>query len=467
MALKLYNSLTRKKELFRPIKKRLVGLYTCGPTVYQYAHVGNLRTYLFADILKRALLINRYRVKHVMNITDVGHLTSDADTGKDKVAQEAKRQRKSAWDIARFYEHAFKKDLERLNIIPPSVWARATDHIQEQIKLIRQLERKGFTYRTSDGIYFDTTRFAHYASFGRNNLKGIRAGSRVARGEKLHATDFALWKFSPKKARRDMEWSSPWGMGFPGWHIECSSMSMKYLGKHFDIHTGGIDHIAIHHTNEIAQSEAATGITFVNVWVHGNFLRLGKARMGKSEKNFITLETLIEHGFDALDFRYLALTAHYRSPMAFTFQALKAARTARLRLLEHIRSAIKTKRRPRVTRPLSPSLYAKSAFLREINNDLNVPRALAVARKHIEKTAHTSRNTAASIAWFDQILGLRLLESAYLTPSLPAAIQKLMQEREALRKSKEWESADKIREVIKKQGWELEDTASGTKLKKR
>src|SRR3989338_6602243 len=260
----LYNSLSRKKEAFRPIKKKLVGLYTCGPTVYQYAHLGNLRAYIFSDTVKRVLLLNGFRVKHIMNITDVGHLESDADTGEDKVEREAKRQQRSAWDIARFYEDAFKRDLQRLHILPPARYARATEHIKEQVALIGKLEQKGVTYRTSDGIYFDTAKFPTYGAFTQVDLRGIKPGIRIAQKEKRNPSDFALWKFSPKDKKRQMEWPSPWGKGFPGWHIECSAMSMTYLGEHFDIHTGGIDHISVHHTNEIAQSEAATGKPLAN-----------------------------------------------------------------------------------------------------------------------------------------------------------------------------------------------------------
>ena len=301
----LYNTLTRKKEEFKPIKTSphpvrlsahdeaspskgeggLVGLYTCGPTVYNYAHIGNLRAYIFEDILKRALLYNGYKVKHVMNITDVGHLTGDRDMGEDKVEEEAKKEKKTAWEIAEFYTKAFKEDLKKLNILEPDIWCRATDNIQEQIDLIKKLEEKSYTYKTSDGIYFDTAKFKGYTKLSHQKLESLREGARVEKNpEKKNATDFALWKFSEphptpllrkeredKKGKRQMEWKSPWGVGFPGWHIECSAMSMKFLGNQLDIHCGGIDHINVHHTNEIAQSEAATGKKFFNYWLHGAF----------------------------------------------------------------------------------------------------------------------------------------------------------------------------------------------------
>ncbi|MEK6897982.1 MAG: class I tRNA ligase family protein, partial [Nanoarchaeota archaeon] len=255
-ALKLYNTLTRKKETFKPINKNFVGIYSCGPTVYWYQHIGNLRTYIFSDILKRVLIYNNYKVKHVINVTDVGHLTSDADEGEDKMEKAAKKENKSAGEIADFYFNIFKKDFENLNIIQPNLWTKATDNIKEQIELIKKLEENGYTYKTSDGIYFNTAKFKNYGKLARLNVKGLKAGKRVDFGEKKNKTDFALWKFSSsQEGKRQQEWNSPWGVGFPGWHIECSAMSMKYLGEHFDIHTGGQDHIQIHHTNEIAQSE--------------------------------------------------------------------------------------------------------------------------------------------------------------------------------------------------------------------
>jgi len=313
MSLKFYNTLTRKLEDFNPLNPPNVGLYTCGPTVYMYAHIGNLRTYIFEDILKRVLLANNYKVNHVMNITDVGHLTSDADTGDDKLEKEAIKENKNAWEIAAFYTAAFQKDLEELNIIPPDIWCKATDHINEQIELVKKLESKGFTYRTDDGIYFDTSKVADYGKLAGLDIEGLRAGIRVEMvAGKKNPTDFALWKFSPTNVKRQMEWDSPWGKGFPGWHIECAAMSMKYLGETFDIHCGGIDHIPVHHTNEIAEAESATGKPFVKYWLHGEFLELKEGRMGKSEGNAILVSTLKEKGFDPLSYRYLVLNTHYR-----------------------------------------------------------------------------------------------------------------------------------------------------------
>jgi cysteinyl-tRNA synthetase len=311
-------------------------LYTCGPTVYNFAHIGNLRTYIFEDILRRTLEFNGYKVKQVMNITDVGHLTSDADTGEDKIEIGTKREGKSAWEIAKKYTDAFLCDLESLNIKKPHTLCKATDHISEMIELIKKIEQKGLVYQIGDGIYFDTSKLDDYGKLANLSVNGLKAGARVDIVEgKRNKTDFALWKFSPKNAKRQMEWDSPWGRGFPGWHIECSAMSIKYLGEHFDIHCGGVDHIPIHHTNEIAQSEAATGKKpWVNYWLHGEFLILENSRMGKSAGNFITLATLKEKGYDPIVYRYLCLGAHYRKPLTFSFDSLEHAKNSYERLKE-------------------------------------------------------------------------------------------------------------------------------------
>ncbi|MBI5465966.1 MAG: cysteine--tRNA ligase, partial [Candidatus Kerfeldbacteria bacterium] len=288
LPLKLYNTLGRKKQEFKPLKPGEVGLYTCGPTVYAAPHLGNLRTYIFEDLLKRTLQVDGFRVKHVMNITDVGHLTSDADEGEDKMEKGAAREGKTVWEIAEHYTDIFKQNLQSLNVLAPDVWCKATDHIPEQIELIRKIEANGFTYQTSDGVYFDTAKLKDYGRLAKLDIKGLKARARVEMNPaKKHPTDFALWKFSPPDKKRQMEWPSPWGVGFPGWHIECSAMSMKYLGETFDIHCGGIDHIPVHHPNEIAQSEAATSKPLARWWLHGEFLVVDAKRMGKSEDNFL------------------------------------------------------------------------------------------------------------------------------------------------------------------------------------
>ena len=305
--LSLHNTLSRKKEEFKPARRTGVTFYACGPTVYDAQHIGNFRTYIFDDILRRALEYNGYRVKQIINITDVGHLTSDADTGEDKIQAAARKKRKTAWQIAKLFENQFKKDLKKLNIESPYRFARATDHIKEQIALIKRLEKKKYTYVIpGDGVYFDTSKLRDYGKLAPSRLKGIKPGVRIklVKG-KRNPTDFALWKFSPKGQKRDMEWQSPWGKGFPGWHVECSAMALKFLGKTLDIHTGGIEHIPIHHTNEIAQSEAATGKKFVNYWLHGEHLLVNGKKMSKSLKNFYTLGDLEKKGFHPMSFRNL------------------------------------------------------------------------------------------------------------------------------------------------------------------
>jgi|SRR3989344_1648334 len=444
MAIKLYNTLSQKKENFRPTKGKTVSFYTCGPTVYQRAHIGNLRTYINEDLLKRALLLNGLKVKQIMNITDVGHLEHDSDTGEDKIEKEARETKKSAWDIARNYEEIFKEDLRKLNVIFPDKFPRATEHIKEQIKLIKQLEKKGFTYKTSDGIYFDTKKFKNYGVLVKSKLKGIQSGARTDMREKRNPTDFALWKFSTTK--RQMEWESPWGTGFPGWHLECSAISIKYLGMPIDIHAGGVDHIHPHHTNEIAQSEAAYGKKFVKTWMHNEFLQIDKGRMGKSEGNALDLDTLKEKGFEPLDFRYLTLTAHYRSPLSFTWESLSAAKNARLKLEEKMPEAKSDKKN---------FAKFKKDFLGAIQDDLNIPKALAFVWKSQGKEA---------LLFADKILGLGLDKVKKIKAT--GGVERLLKEREALREAKKWDEADKIRAKILELGYIIEDSSAGPKLKK-
>ncbi|MBU2219414.1 cysteine--tRNA ligase, partial [Patescibacteria group bacterium] len=336
MAIKFFNTLTLKKEFFKPIKNKRAGIYTCGPTVYNFVHIGNLRAYIFEDILRRTLEYNGYKIKHVMNITDVGHLSSDEDTGEDKIEKSAREQKKSAWEIAGFYTKQFQKDIIELNIEPAHLMPKATEHIKEQIGLIKILEKKGFTYKTKDGIYFNTSKFKDYGKLGKIDIKGLREGARIEKGEKKNPTDFALWKLSSSGEKRQMEWDSPWGKGFPGWHIECSAMSTKYLGQPFDIHAGGIDHIPVHHQNEIAQSEAAYDKPLAKYWLHGEFLVIDQKKMSKSEGNFITLNILKEKNFNPLSYRFFVLSSHYRKPLNFSWQAMEAGQ----RGLEHLYNQI-------------------------------------------------------------------------------------------------------------------------------
>lgn len=450
--LKLYNTLSRKKEVFKPVKKQ-VGIYTCGPTVYSFQHIGNLRSYIFADVLKRVLRYNGYKVKHVMNVTDVGHLTSDADTGEDKIEKAAKEEKKSAWQIAEFYWKIFKEDFKKLNIIEPDIWSKATEHIHEQIELIRKLEKKGYTYRTSDGIYFDTIKFKNYGKLGRLKKEGLKAGKRIALGEKKNKTDFALWKFSKEKGKRQQEWDSPFGIGFPGWHIECSAMSMKYLGEHFDIHTGGEDLIPVHHTNEIAQSEAATGKKFVNFWLHGAFLTFKGEKISKSRGSLYTISELQEQGYRALAYRYLTFTAHYRSQLNFTLENLKIAQNGYKRL-KNIIEEIKDDKQ------INKKYLAE--FEEAINNDLDMPSALAVLWNLVRD--RKAKGKYKTIAKMDEVLGLDLLVKK--KGKIPKEILKLVKRREEARKETNFEMADKLREEIRKRGWQVEDTKRGSKIKK-
>jgi cysteinyl-tRNA synthetase len=459
----LYDTYTRSLREFAPINHSIadspavVGMYTCGPTVYDYAHIGNLRTYVFEDILKRTLLYNGYQVKHVMNITDVGHLVSDADSGEDKMEKGSRRSGKSAWEIAEFYAQEFKRDLECLNIIQPSIWCKATDHIDEQINFIECIENKGYTYRTSDGIYFDTTKLSDYGYLARINIEGIQAGSRIEMGEKHNSTDFALWKFSPPDQKRQMQWDSPWGIGFPGWHIECSAMSAKYLGTYFDIHCGGEDHINIHHPNEIAQTEACYGTRLANFWMHGYFLQLDDEKMAKSSGDFLRLPALNDRGYDPLAYRFFCLSAHYRAKLNFNWESLAGASKSldRLRLIAYEWG--------------EPGIideeYAQQ-FLAQINDDLNMPRAVAVVWDLVKKELPPSAKKA-TLLLFDRVLGLRLADWKPIEEVIPDEINNLLQQRQQARLEKRWKDADILRDQITSAGFDIEDTPQGPRLKSR
>ncbi|MEM4271123.1 MAG: cysteine--tRNA ligase, partial [Candidatus Pacearchaeota archaeon] len=428
-------------------------MYSCGPTVYWYQHIGNLRTYIFSDILKRVLLYNGFKVKHVMNITDVGHLTSDADTGKDKMELAAEREHKKASEIVEFYWKIFKEDFKKLNIIEPEIWCKATEHIKEQIELIKKLEEKGYTYKTKDGIYFDTSKFKDYGKLARLKKEGLKAGIRVSIGEKKNPTDFALWKFSEKPGLRQQEWQSPWGIGFPGWHIECSAMSMKYLGESFDIHTGGEDHIQIHHTNEIAQSEAATGKKFVNYWLHGAFLTFKGEKVSKSKGGLYTISELEKMGFSPLSYRYLCLTTHYRKQLEFSLENLKNAQNS----YERLKNIIKELRYDGKIN----EKYLKD-FEKAINNDLNMPKALQVLWKLVRDEKAFGK--IETIKKMDQVFGLSLLEKEEIR--IPEEIMNLVKEREKARKEKNFKLSDELRQKIKEKGWWIDDTPKGPKVKK-
>ncbi|MFA6392491.1 MAG: cysteine--tRNA ligase [Candidatus Paceibacterota bacterium] len=450
MALKIYNTLTRAKEEFKPIKSNEVGLYTCGPTVYNYAHIGNLRTYIFEDVLKRVLNYNGYNVKHVMNITDVGHLTGDGNMGEDKIEKESKKENKTVWQIAEFYTNKFKEDLTNLNIIYPSIFCKATDNIKEQIEMIKVLEQKGFTYRTSDGIYFDTSKVADYTKLSHQNLEALKEGARVeANSEKKNPTDFALWKFSPSDTKRQMEWESPWGIGFPGWHIECSAMSIKYLGTHFDIHAGGVDFINLHHTNELAQSEACTEeVPWVNYWMHGEFLNLKDGeKMAKSTGNFLTISSeFINKNINPLVYRYATYSVHYRKQMEWNEEIINSAVNGYKNLLD------KVKNLGRSVGLVNEEL--KERFLESINDDLNMSKAMATVGE-VFKYGISNADKLATILDFDKVLGLDL--DKIKEERIPDEVNQLALKRQEARNNKDWAKSDELRDKIKDLGFEIKD----------
>lgn len=458
--IKLYNSLSRKKETFIPIQGDFVGLYTCGPTVYDYAHIGNLRTYIFEDLLKRSLLYLGYRVKHVMNITDVGHLTGDMDMGEDKLEANARRQGKDAWELAAFYTDAFKRDAQSLNILPPDVWCKATDYIREQIDMVVSLEKKGYTYRTDDGMYFDTSKVEGYNKLSHLPLEQLREGARVEKNEqKKNPTDFALWKFSPKDSKRQMEWDSPWGVGFPGWHLECSAMSLANLPGHLDIHCGGIDHLNIHHTNEIAQSEAATGQRFFNYWLHGAFLNIaGGKKMAKSAGNFLTLENaLIKEGIAPLAFRFAALQVHYRKPMEYSQESFKQADNALSKLRQQVQALGKE------TGKIQEELRQK--FQVAIFDDLNLPKGLAVLSS-VFRAKISDEDKLATVLDFDKVLGLGLDKLEEEELELSKETKDILEKRSRARADKDFAQSDILRDKLLELGYKVKDTAKGQEVER-
>lgn len=458
--IKLYNTRTRRLEPFVSLQADHVRMYTCGPTVYAPQHIGNLRSQLFADLVKRTLQTAGYRITHVINITDVGHLTDDASAGDDKLESAAKRSGRRAEDIANEYTRQWQQDRARVGCLEPDILCRATDHIPEQIALARTLEEKGFTYLIEDGLYFDTARFPRYAEFAQLHLEQETA-SRI--GEvtgKRHPADFALWKHTAAGVKRQQEWDSPWGRGFPGWHIECSAMSSKYLGQQFDIHTGGVDHIKVHHTNEIAQSEAAFGVhPWVQMWMHGEFLTFDDVKMSKSQGNVLVLDDLMTKGFLPLSFRYFFLQAHYRQQQTFNEEAMAAADKGYRRLLQQaiaVRAATDT---PNETR-MQPH---REAFYESMYDDLNAPRALAETWAVAHANTLSPADKKALFAAFEQILGLGLT-----TAELPAELMEsdpridaLVQAREAARHAKNWAEADRIRKQLQAEGITLVDSPTG------
>ena len=454
--IKLYNTLTKKIEEFKPIEEREVRLYTCGPTVYWFAHIGNLKTYIFEDVLKRVLEYNGYHVNHVMNLTDVGHLTSDQDSGEDKLEKGAARENKTVLDIVEFYTKHFLEDITKLNIEFPDKIIKATETVPEQIELIKILEDKGYTYKTSDGVYFDTSKLKTYGRlWGEKEKTDFR--SRIEENEeKKSPADFALWKFSPKDIKRQMEWASPWGIGFPGWHTECVSIALKYLGIPFDIHCGGIDHISIHHTNEIAQAEAAYGSLLANYWMHGEFLVVKDDKMSKSQGNLVTLKDVK----DPLSYRYLCLTAHYKSKLNYTEESIENARISLNKLREKINELDLTSEEKN---PKKKEEYSNQ-FLEYINDDLDMPKALALTWDMIKDNDLSDKEKYELILKFDKVFGLKLKQEKQ---TIPQEIISLVEERENYRKERNFEKSDELRKLIEDKGYIIKDEGNTFSIKKR
>ena len=463
MALTLFNTLTRKKERFEPLKKRSVGLYTCGPTVYHYVHLGNLRSFIFEDVLKRVLLFNDFKVKHVMNITDVGHLSGDNDFGEDKMLKGAKREKKTVWEVAEYYTDSFKKDITALNIISPNIWCKATDHIPEQIAMIQQLEKKGLAYTAGGNVYFDTSKVKGYGALARLKLDAV-GKERVKKDKnKKNQHDFALWFTKSKFSDQSMKWESPFGTGYPGWHLECSAMASKYLGKQFDIHCGGQDLAKVHHVNEIAQSEGAYGKKpWVKYWLHNEFLVMSKGeKMSKSSGEFLTLKILEEKGFDPLDYRYFCLGTVYRNPLMFSMKAMKSAQTSRKKLFAKVLELQKSEQGKD-----SKTARKKwtSRFTADINDDMNTPKALATMWEML-KSDLLDHDKYFLLLEFDRVFGFNL--GSVTEEKVPANVKKLAKEREEARSAKNWKKSDSLRDEINALGWDINDGKEGYELKKK
>ncbi len=460
----LYNTLGRTLQEFTPRQAGKVGIYTCGPTVYDRASIGNLRAYVFADVLRRIFEANGYAVMQVINITDVGHLTDDASEGDDKMELASNKTGKTAWEVAAMYTDLFTADLRKLNILTPTVMPKATDHIAEQIAMIEDIEKAGYTYQISDGVYFDTAKLASYGQLSGQKLADKEAGARIEENlEKHQAADFALWKLSePQRThpelvegstpKRHMEWESPWGKGFPGWHIECSAMSEKYLGIPFDIHTGGVDHIAVHHENEIAQAEAARGVIEADIWMHNEFLLIDGGKMSKSLGNTYSLDDLFDKGISPLAFRYFVLGAHYKTQLNFTWESVQAAENALNRLIDTVRDWDK---------PTEANQELVTEFLTLVNKDLDTVSALALLWKVVGDDALETSVKAATILAFDEVLGLALEDVVARPIKIPAEVQALLKEREQARANKDFAASDALRDAMALLGYAVEDTAAG------
>lgn len=464
--LKLYNTLTRKKEEFEPIDKKenIVKIYTCGPTVYNYAHIGNMRAYIFMDTLRKVLKYNGYKLEHVMNITDVGHLTSDADEGEDKMEKSAKLQKKSVYEIADMYTKAFFEDLKKLNIQNPEHVVKATEHIKEMESYVKEIVDNGYGYETSKGIYFDTSKLKSYGELSKINLDNQKAGARIdVDKEKKNPLDFALWIKAPEE--HIMKWDSEFGVCYPGWHIECSAMSRKYLGEKFDIHTGGVDHIPIHHENEIAQSKGATGKNPANIWMHVEFLLIDNGKMSKSLGNVYKISDLEKKGFEALAYRYLSYTSHYRNKLNFTWDGIKSAQISLDRLRE-LTLSHKDKSEKIDNEILNEY---RNRFIKAINDDINMPVAISVVWD-AAKSEKKSNDIFKLIMEFDEILSLKLDKKNEnkedISESLPEEIKELLRKRENARKDKDYNLSDLIRDELRQKGYIVKDSKEGQKIEK-
>lgn len=465
MSFYLYNTLTSNKDEFIPLNKNKVGLYTCGPTVYNYAHIGNLRTYIFEDVLKKSLEYVGYKVKHVMNVTDVGHLQSDGDAGEDKMLLGATREHKTVWEIARFYEDAFFEDCRKLNVKRPTVVCRATEHIDDMIKFVQKLEKKGYTYRANGNVYFEIDKFPDYTKLAKLSIDELEAGSRIEIDpNKKNPLDFVLWFTNSKFSNQIMQWDSPWGRGFPGWHLECSAMSMKYLGERIDIHCGGVDHIPVHHTNEIAQSECALGHKWVNYWVHGEFLVENKGKMSKSNGEFLTVSKLEEEGFDPLDYRYFCLQSKYRKQLLFSYDSLRDAQKAYGALKKKVGSILSDVDENSSVNSDRIQEY-KDKFTAQISDDLNIANAFTVLNEVIKDNNLNNKEKITLIEDFDRVFSLDLMKAPKET--VPSnvdleMVDKLLVERNEARKSKNFARADEIRNQLAAMNIEILDSKEGS-----